>query len=172
MEKIYALVTESSTWASLDSHRTLFNYFITEGAFTTCFLIALGAALLGIVIFYAWIGMNSVRLSNFTTWLSTLLGSCAVTFCATQFMIVGSAAKFSGYFGSLNKYAEGLRNSTPQSGLQILNEDLDKIRTAMDGFCDTVSMLHVTNLVLVILLFFIISVLVKGFTPQAKAVPF
>lgn len=172
MDKIYALVTQSSTWTTTDCHQTLHNYFVTEGAFTTCFLIALGAALLGIVIFYGWIGMQSVKLSNFTTWLSMLLGACAVTFCATQFVIVGSAANLKGYFGSLNKYAVDLRNSTPESELQKLNADLDSIRNAMDGFCDTVGMLHVTNLLLTVVLFFIVSVVVKSLTTHAKAVPF
>lgn len=172
MEKLYALVTQSTTWANVDNHQTLYNYFVTEGAFTTCFLIVLGAALLGIAIFYGWIGMRSVRLSNLTTWISTLLGVCAVTFCATQFMIIGSAAKLSGYFGSLNKFAVSLRNSTPESELEKLNGDLDRVRDAMSSFCDTVGMLHVTNLVLAIVLFFLISIVVKGFTIQSKAVPF
>lgn len=111
MENLYYLVMSMSTWNQNDPRQFLHHYFVENGAFVTSFAIALAVALIGLLVFYAWFGMASNRLSNRTTWFVTLVVVGLVTLVLTQLMVIGSADSLTGFFKDAADHAAELRKS-------------------------------------------------------------
>ena len=115
MENLYYFVTNMSTWTNMDPRKFLYHYFVINGAFTTSFLIALVVAIVGLLLFYGWIGMTSSRLSTLTTWAVTLVLVGLVTFALTQVSVVGSLSSQTGFFEDATQYAQQLREKRSRS---------------------------------------------------------
>lgn len=172
MENLYFLVTNMSTWTSMDPRQFLYHYFVTNGAFTTSFLIALAVAIIGLLLFYGWIGMCSSRLSNLTTWAITLALVGLLTFALTQVSVVGSLSSQTGFFEDATQYAQTLRTIEPDETLSQFEEQVAQIRDLMDKGCDVTWTLDLWNTALSLLIFILISLGVKRLTKYAIAIPF
>lgn len=173
MKNLYFFVTMCKTWQYNDPKRFLHHYFITNDAFITCFLIALGAAIVGAALFYGWIGNQSVRLSKVSTWLVILLAVGLVSLGLTHLSVIGSAESQTGFFEDLISYRTELLNKEeiPDEQFTQFETEVTQVREAMDKGCDVVYMLDLGNAILAIVFFFIISLCVKRFTTYAVAVP-
>lgn len=176
MEKLYFLVMESDLWKN-DGSSFLHDYFCLEGAFTTCLVIVLGVAVVAAAIFYGWIANTSYRLTNLSTWLVTMVVGALLTFGITQYRVIGNEDNNSGIFNSIaNQYdVKNSKYDTPekQESLgKILDENRDKIKEGIKSFDMIVVKLHVTQLVLFLVSFFVISLCVKNMTIHGKSVPF
>lgn len=179
MEKLYYLVMDSDLWKN-DGSGFLDTYFCKEeAAFTTCLLIVLGVAVVAAAVFYGWIANTSYRLTNLTTWLVTMVVGALLTFGITQYRVIGNEDSNSGVFNSIAKtFDEKSKpdiNSTPEQSVRELNrltEARDTIKERIKSFDSMVVSLHVTQLVLFLVSFFVISVCVKNMTIHGKSVPF
>ena len=175
MEKLYFLIAQCETWVKNDPNGYLYNYFIQEGAFLHAFLIALAVAALAAAIFYGWIGNAVAKLSNLPTWLCTTLLGAVVTFLATKMLVVGSNLAQTGIFQSIIEHKEELLKAIPpedEVGRNNLISQTGKLVNTINDGCDVTNYLYLGNVVLVVLLFFIISLLVKKWTKFAVYVPF
>lgn len=172
MENLYFFVTNMSTWTDADPRQFLYHYFVTNGAFTTSFLIALVVAIIGLLLFYAWIGMTSSRLSNLSTWAVTLALVGLVTFALTQVSVVGSLSNQTGFFEDATQYAQQLREREPDETLAQFEQQVVQIRDLMDQGCDVTWTLDLWNTCISLIIFFVFSIGVKGVTRYAIAIPF
>ena len=172
MENLYYFVTNMSTWTNMDPRQFLYHYFVTNGAFTTSFLIALVVALVGLLLFYGWIGMTSSRLSTLTTWAVTLVLVGLVTFALTQVSVVGSLSSQTGFFEDATQYAQQLRENEPDETLAQFEQQVSQIRDLMDKGCDVTWTLDLWNTAISLIIFFFISLGVKRMTKYAIAIPF
>jgi len=159
MENLYYFVTNMSTWTNMDPRQFLYHYFVTNGAFTTSFLIALVVAIVGLLLFYGWIGMTSSRLSTLTTWAVTLV-------------FVGSLSSQTGFFEDATQYAQQLRENEPDETLAQFEQQVTQIRDLMDKGCDVTWTLDLWNTAISLIIFFLFSLGVKRMTKYAIAIPF
>lgn len=175
MEKIYSLVAQCGTWLNDDPNGFLQQYFIEESGFTHAFLIALVVAMMCAGVFYGWIGMAVNRLSNLVTWLCTMLVDAIATFVLTRIMLVGSNDTGTGIFHSITeklpKVLETMGVDDEIGRAQVMSQANELIDKLTNG-CDVTNSLYITNIVLTIILFFIISICVKNLTTHATHVPF
>lgn len=178
MEKLYFLVMKSDLWKE-DGYNFLNHYFCEEEAFTTCLLIVLGVAVVTAAVFYGWIANTSYRLTNLTTWLVTMVVGALLTFGITQYRVIGNEDSNSGVFYSIaNSFEMKSKtdpNQTPEQHeyeRKRLESSRDKIKEEIKSFDSMVVSLHVTQLVLFLVSFFMISLCVKNMTIHGKSVPF
>lgn len=176
MENLYYFVTTLTTWNQYDPNGFLNHYFIKDGAFVTCFLIALAVAVVGLLLFYGWIGMSSSRLSKLSTWLVTFVCVGLITMAATQLVVIGSEVSDTGFFGDATEFAQAeLRpaaNKISQEEGQKFDREFNDIRDKMDKGCDVVYVLDLWNTGISLIIFFVGSLGVKRLTRYAIAVPF
>ena len=177
MENLYYFVTQlTTTWNQQDPRGFLNHYFVESGAFVTCFLIALVVAVVGLLLFYGWIGMTSPRLSKLSTWLVTFVAVGLITMAATQLAVIGSNESDNGFFGDATEYAQTkLRpaaNDLGQEEGRKFEQQFNDIRVKMDKGCDVVYVLDTWNMGISLIIFFVGSFCVKRLTRYAIAVPF
>ena len=175
MENLYFFVTNLSSWNDPDHY--LFHYFIKSGGFVTCFLIALIVAIVGLLLFYGWIGMVSPRLSKLSTWLVTFVCVGLITMAATQLVVIGSNNSGTGFFENAQQHRSELRrsagdNHSGQDEIDKLDSNYNKICDEMDKGCDVVYVLDTWNMGISLIIFFVGSLGVKRLTRYAIAVPF
>ena len=175
MEFLYFLVKGTSTYGpENDPIRLLQNYFETEGAFTSAVIIALVIALVFLFVFYGVFGMKIYKLANKKVYWITFAIVGLLTFCVTQFSVIGSHSSQTGFFASaetgsyFSEYIEPLGDEDSQVALEQREDLEDK----MDGLCDVVVALDLSNAVYAMLIFFVLSICVKGVTTHAKQIPF
>ena len=172
MENLYFFVTNMLTWNNMDPRQFLYHYFVTNGAFTTSFLIALVVAIVGLLLFYGWIGMTSNRLSSLTTWFITLVLVGLVTFALTQISVIGSLSSNTGFFQDATQYAQQLRETEPDETLMQFEQQVTQIRDLMNQGCDVTWTLDLWNTTISLGIFFLLSLGVKRLTKYAIAIPF
>lgn len=175
MDKLYFFVTNCSTWQNNDPNQYLSNYFVDGGGFLNSFLVALIVAVIFAAIFYGWIGMAVDRLSSLSVWLVTLVADAVVTFFATKMIIIGSEVTGSGLFNSITAYQEQLSSQIPVNdaeGHRLLSAQTSQLVDIIAHNGDVVYSLLIGNAIISVILFFIISICVKGVTTNATHVPF
>ena len=172
MEKLYFLVTGQDTWTQKDPHQFLHHYFIENGAFTTCFLIAIVVAILGLLIYYGWIGNVSNRLSTLPTWIVTFIVVGLITLAVTQVVVIGSLDNQTGFFDDVTQHAQELRQSVSNNALTQFDTEVNNIRNTMHNGCDVVYVLDLWNMFISLFIFFLLSLGVKRFTRYCIAIPF
>lgn len=175
MDFLYFLVKGTETYQpDADPIRLLQNYFETEGAFTSAFIIALIVALVGLLIFYGIFGMKVYRMATHKVYWSVLVIVGVITFAITQFSVVGSEDAQSGFFASAetSEYIEDYLRPLSEAEQQEAIEQRDELEDKMDGFCDVVITLDLINAVYSVLIFFLLSIVVKNATVHAKKIPF
>lgn len=157
-----------------DPIRLLQNYFETEGAFTHAFLIALCVALVGLIIFYCIFGMKVFKLANHKVYWCTFAIVGVLTFCLTQFLIIGGKSSVSGFFASAetSEYVEEYFSRLDGDEVTEALQNREDLEDKMDGFCDVVAATDFTNSAVALIIFFGLSFAVKGFTNHAKKIPF
>lgn len=177
MDNLYFFVTQmTTTWNQFDPRGFLNHYFIENGAFVTCFLIALAVAVVGLLLFYGWIGMASSKLSKLSTWLVTFVCVGLITMAATQMVVIGSDASNTGFFRDATEYAQNklrpdANKISPEEG-QKFEREFNDIREKMDKGCDVVYVLDLWNTGISLIIFFVGSIGVKRLTRYAISIPF
>lgn len=173
MDQIYFLVTKMTTWQTVDTYRFLPHYFIDNGGFTSAFVVALVVALIGIAIFYGWIGTSVDRLATVPVWLITMIVVGVVTFGVTQAVIIGSNAAQTGVFSDIVDFSAIQQQGLPSDLVPQFTANVQNLKERLDSVsCDVVLALNIENAVLSMLLFFLISIGVKKLPPFTKYIPF
>lgn len=173
MDFLYFLVKKSSTYGvNEDPMSFLKNYFETEGAFNTSFYYALIVALVGILLFYGIFGMKIFKLATKAVYWITFGIVGLITAILTQLMVVGSKSGITGFFASVNNNFSSIVLNLEGEQLNLAMAQRQGIEEKMDGFCDAVLWLDITNAAVAIVLFFLFSLVVKNFTIHAKRIPF
>lgn len=175
MDKIYFFVTNCSTWQDQDPNQYLSNYFIDGSGFLNSFLIALIVAVIFAAVFYGWIGMAVERLSNLGVWLGGLVLDGIVAFIATKLLVIGSQSAQNGIFSSIAEHQSQLSSQIPvadQAGHQQLTNTTQQLIDTLSNNGDVVISLLIGTAVISIILYFLISICVKGLTTHATHVPF
>lgn len=171
MENLYYLVMRMTTWTDNDPRQFLHHYFVQEGAFVTCFAIALAIAVIGLLVFYGWFGMASNRLSNRTVWFVTLIVVGLVTLAVTQLVVIGSLDSLTGFFNDVASHASDLRQNVPQDQVGIFDLQVQQIKDTISKGCDVTWALDLWNTAISLIIFVVMSFVVKRFTRYAIAVP-
>lgn len=174
MDFLYFLVKQSSTYGvNEDPSSLLENYFVKEGAFDMAFICALIVALVCLIVFYGIFGMKIYKLATKTVYWITAGVASLLTFVLTQFIIVGSKSNITGFFHSVNEYFNNSEYIRNLQGEQRTLVDLqrDELENKMDSFCNAVCWLDVTNIFITLIIFILISLVVKNFTIHAKRIP-
>lgn len=175
MEQIYFIVSQCDTWLNNDPNGYLNQYFCEEGGFTHAFLIALIIAFVATAVFYGWIGMTVNRLANLGVWLVALVADVVLTFIVTQLSVIGSSDAMTGVFKSIEEYRSVLSQQIPvndTTAQNTLSSTTTQLIDTLSNGCDATWGLDVSNVVVSVILFCIISLCVKNFTVHATHVPF
>lgn len=175
MEKLYSLVSQCETWLMKDPNGFLQQYFMSENGFTHAFLIALIVAIVCIAAFYGWIGMAVNKLANLVIWLSTLLVDAIVTFALTRIMVIGSNNMGTGIFHSITEKLPKVLETMgvdDEAGRSMIISQANMLKDSLANGCDVTNYLLLTNVIVTVILFIIISLCVKGMTTHATHVPF
>lgn len=175
MKQIYFLVSQCETWLNNDPKGYLEHYFCSDGGFTHAFLIALAIAIVAAIMFYGWIGMTVNRLANLGVWLATLLADAVLTFIITQMSVIGNSDAMTGVFKSIEAHRSELSTQiavNDTTGQDNLSNTTTQIIETLSNGCDVTYGLNISNVVVSIVLFFIISLCVKKFTTHATYIPF
>lgn len=175
MKQIYFLVSQCETWLNNDPNGYLEHYFCSDGGFTHAFLIALAIAIVAAIVFYGWIGMAVNRLANLGVWLATLFADAVLTFIITKMSVIGNSGAITGIFKSIDERRNELSTQIPVDDTtardNLFNTTTQIIDTLSNG-CDVTYGLNISNVVISIILFFIISLCVKNLTIHATHIPF
>ena len=175
MDFLYFLVKGSAAYSTdHDPIGLVKNYFEDGGAFNSSFIIALCTAIAGIIIFYGIFGMKIYKLARpLVYWIMFAIVG-VTTFTLTQLLIIGSRTAQTGFFASaaqkFEEYAVQFADMPDMQNVAVAQRDT--IETEMSGFCSAVVNLDMSNAVIALLIFFLLSLLVKGITVHAKRVPF
>ena len=175
MDFLYFFVKGASTYGSEDDPlRLLHNYFETEGAFTNAFIIALVIAIVFLFIFYGIFGMKIYKLANRKVYWITFAIVGLLTFGATQISVIGNRSSQTGFFASaeIGPYFPGIIETLGEEDAQVALQQREDLEDKMEGLCDVVVALDLSNAVYAMLIFFVLSICVKGLTTHAKRVPF
>ena len=184
MDKLYFLVSKTDSFQpDQDPIGLLNNYFVTEGGFVMALIIALAIAAAGVAIFYGVFGMKIFKLATRPVYWCMFVLVGVLTFVTTQFVVIGSRNNVTGFFASaettrycppgtednyFDRYVEDLGDEDAAEALQQ-REDLEN---KMDGFCDVVRTLDLSNALYALIVFFVLSLGVKNLTRHAKRIPF
>lgn len=173
MENLFFFVKSCSTWKN-DGQLFLYTYFIEQGAFGKCLLIALCVAAVGAAVYYGFIGMKSESLSTLPVWLLTLVAVGLVSLAFAQMSVIGSPSKDNGVFRSMNNRLETIRQDSNNSDRMIEEAEYarNELSNKIDEKCDVVYAVDGGTTCYAILFFFIISIAVKRLTVHASAIPF
>ena len=175
MEQIYFLVSQCETWLNNDPNGYLEHYFCSDGGFTHAFLIALAIAIVAAIVFYGWIGMAVNRLANLGVWLATLFADAVLTFIITQMSVIGNSDAMTGIFKSIEEHRSELSTKIPvndTTGQDNLSNTTTQIIDTLSNGCDVTYGLNISNVIVSIVLFFVISLCVKKLTTHATHIPF
>lgn len=175
MDFLYFFVKDARTYGSEDDPlRLLLNYFETEGAFTNAFIIALIIAIVFLVIFYGIFGMKIYKLASRKVYWITFAIVGLLTFGATQISVIGNRSSQTGFFASaeIGPYFPGIIEHLGEEDAQVALQQREDLEDKMEGLCDVVVALDLSNAVYAMLIFFVLSICLKGITTQAKKVPF
>lgn len=175
MEQLYFLVSQCDTWLNNDPNGFLQQFFVVEGGFTYAFLIALGVAVICAAIFYGWIGMAVNKLANLVVWLCTMLVGALATFILTRVLVIGSNDVGTGIFKSISEKLPNVlatMSVDDEVGRTQVMSQANALKDALTGVCDVTTHLYITNVVLAIVIFLIVSICVKNVTTHATHVPF
>lgn len=174
MDKLFILVEKTELWLNGDKLSLLPSYFVDGTGFSNALLIALAWALIGILVFYLFIGMRSVRLSNVPVWLCTLAAVGALTWLTTTKIVVGSYDGQTGFFQTADQIkTEKLKKAlTDEERDEIKSKYTHTIEEMRKPACGTVLALNGTSVALALLVFFGASLGVKRMSTHASAVPF
>lgn len=175
MDFLYFLVKGVETYQDdADPIRLLQNYFETEGAFTNAFIIAIVLALVGLAIFYGMFGMKVYKLATHKVYFAIMAIVAVLTFAITQVSVIGSQDAQSGFFASAETgpfFEEYMMSLSPVEQEEAIAQR-DELEDKMNGFCDVVIMLDTVNTFYSVLIFFLLSIVVKGATVHPKKIPF
>lgn len=174
MDKLFILVEKTELWLNGDKLSLLPSYFVDGTGFSNALLTAVLFAVIGILVFYFFIGMRSVRLSNVPVWLGTLIVVGTFTWLTTNKMVVGSYDAQTGFFQKADELkTEKLKKAlTDDERDEIKSKYNHVVEEMRKSSCSTVMALNGTTAALAILLFFGASLGVKRFSTHAAAVPF
>ncbi len=175
LQLIYSFVMHCSTWVNNDPRAFLDNYFVTEEAFTSLFLIAAGVAVVGAAIFYGWIGMTVNRLSNMLVWVVFLIVTGLLSLLITQSSVIGFKDSQTGIYKSIVDRTTILAHGTSpndQTARTAIFNDSDSMKNRLSGGCDVTWTLLILNAIYSMLIFLLLSILTKRFTNYAIAIPF
>ncbi len=172
MSFLYFLVTGCKAYADkLEAYKY---YFETEGGFTAAFLLALAVAGIFAIIYYLFC-RASFSWAKIGTWVITMLVAACVAFGLT------------GWATGMHKEQTadtGIRHAVElqaQEAAEAQTMDYDEIEDARvtihDGLdkgmftSPVIFRLCVTNFVLTIILFYVISLLINGFSVHGVNIP-
>ena len=174
MDKLFILVEKTQLWLNGDKLSLLHSYFVEGTGFTNALLIALLWSVVGLLFFYLFIGMRSVRLSNVPVWLATLLVGGLLTWATTDKVVVGSFEAQTGFFQKAEEIrVEKCRKALTDEERNDINAKCHSTVEEMKRPMNSVSLtLNGTTTVFYVLFFFMGSLGVKRFTIHASAIPF
>ena len=179
MEMIYFLVSSLEEYN--DAYGFHNQYFVEGNGFLFAFLIALFVAVGIAAFFYLFICNVFNRLSKFYVWVIALFLTVGATLLLTSKFIVGgedeNTGNYTGFYYSLEEFAgiqreEYAQNQEAQKKVnQVYDQILQDLAGSGEEEYKVVDMLYLTNTILTIFFFILISILVKGTTKYGIAVP-
>lgn len=171
MKFLYFLVTDCPSY---NDDLGAYDFYFSNGGFTAAFLVALGVAGIAAIIYYGWC-KASFSFAKIGTWIATMIVAAVASF-----FITGLATGYSkdpdadtGIRQAVElKYQENVDAMTMD--ITELDNARDNMHQALDGGIfhnNVIFRLCITNLVLTIILFYLISLLINGFSTNGVNIP-
>lgn len=170
MSFLYFLATSSKLFKDKLSFYS--TYFITDGGFTSCFLIALFVALVFVIAYYC-ICKVSFKFANILTWLVALVLSGVVSFCYTG-IDLGISSKSGSMSLALEKqYKKKINGLTEQQRAPLLAERNKIQKEFKKGFfsANPVNRVCWTDFFLTMIFFYAFSLCINGLFEHASGIP-
>lgn len=180
MEKLFFFLTNSEAWKATRSFHE--NFFITHGGFSNGLLLALVvAALLGVVFYFGCANnKKDSTLATIPVWTGCLFAVGILTFLIANYVLIGKpnstdnqsiTYKYSFYKANTEYVIEQTRSNTNEQHAaelvrqkQDIENDLNKGKGVRYRFCFGCAVYGM-------LLYYLFSLILKGFTCQGIAIP-
>lgn len=180
MEKLFFFVTNSDAWKSTRNFHE--NFFVNNQGFFYGIVLGLVVAAIMAAIFYFGLCNNKRESASASipVWGGFLAGTAVIVLLVANFVIIGKPGTTdinsifykNSFYKANNEYVIKQTKNTPNqqfvtaynNDMRTINENLDKgkdVRYAYDLGCAVYS----------ILFFYLISLLIKGFTINGLAIP-
>jgi len=177
MEILFKLVSSAEAYA--DEYGFHAHFFESAGGFTTAFLITLAVAAVCCIIYYFGLCMSNktIQAATLPVWIVFLLLSAGISFVATDMIVIGSEveedseATSSNFYADLDSYYIDLASDAPKTEAEAMNEAKNDIIQALDQGDDVALMLGLNSAILAVVFFYILSIILKGFTTTGVAIP-
>lgn len=172
MDFLYFLITSENAWSDkFGFHK---NYFIENNAFLTGFLIAVSFSILLTLLFYFGCCNGKSNENAKPLYWFVLLAVVAVGVYFVGDAVVIGAENTSGSFYEANQ-----KFCTEYCRAHVGNEqtikecriELAKITKDLNEGCDVAFMFNLTNVILSLTIFYLMSLIVKGFTKHGSCIP-
>lgn len=180
MKSIFFLVGGMEQYA--DEYGYHENFFETSGGFTTALIIAAAFAVICAIIYYLGL-CNSRKTSscaNLPVWLIALLLSGALTFVTTNTILIGSDDEEGSetsltyahsFYRNLEDYYIEISVDAPETEQEAMMECKNNIVEQLNQGEDVALMFNLNSTIYALLIFYILSIILKGFTSQGMAIP-
>lgn len=172
MSFIYFLVTGYKAYADqLEAYKY---FFESEGGFTAAFLVALGVAAIFAILYYLFC-FRSFSWAKIGSWIATMLVAACVSFVVTGYA-TGMSQKQTAKTGI--RHAVELKAQEAQEADTMDYDEIESARVTLHQGLDkgmftspVIFRLCITNFVLTIILFYILSLCFNGFSRHGVNIP-
>lgn len=181
MEYIYFWVTKfTDAWGDkYGFHANYFNGPLQSGSnwFFWGFLIILGvAAAVAAGFYFGLCNGRSNKNATLTNWLIALVATGVIAFCFSHFIVIGQGVDGkagSGFYKANQQYCMDycLQNKNNPQVVSDCRVELNKITNQLQKGNDVALPYDLTNVILSLLFFWIISIFIKGFSVHGASVP-
>ena len=197
MKSIFFLVSGMSQYK--DSFGYHANFFETNGAFTIAFVAALIIAFVCAAIFYFGFCMSgkTFKAATLPTWIITLIVACACTFLFTSQVLIGHDSSsfsddeeeveddvagidegnansiFHNFYLDMENYynIKSQEDDITEEEINELMDEKETIKEALNQGEDVALMFNLNATLFALIFFYIISIIMKGFTVNGVCIP-
>lgn len=177
MEILFKLVSSLEAYA--DDYGFHAHFFEEAGGFSTAFIIAIAVAAVCAIIYYFGLCMSEKTIATATlpVWIVFLVLAGGVSFFASDIVVIGSEADEESEITANNFYADlesnyiDLADGAPKTEAEEMNRAKNDIIENLNQGDDVAFMLGLNTAFWSVLFFYILSVVLKGFTVNGLAIP-
>lgn len=180
MAKLFFLVSTATAYA--DDYGYHDHFFMGSG-FTNALIIAIIFAVLATVIFYFGLCMSHKTISAATlpVWLVALVAAGVLSFVVTDLILIGSNPEEGAdeesigykhsFYNDMEDYYIELQEGAPATEKKAMLQAKNDIMLNLDQGDDVALRFGLNTAIISIMLFYLFSILFKGFTVNGGAIP-
>ena len=177
MEILFKFVSSAGVYA--DEYGYHAHFFEESGGFAIALAIAGGAALICALVFYFGLctSLKTIRSASLPVWIVFLILSAGVSFVAADQVLIGSEPEddsevvSSNFYADMEDYYLEMADEAPTSEQEKMNKAKNEIIEQLNQGDDVAMMLGLNTAIWSGVFFYILSILLKGFSVNGVAIP-